>query len=258
MLRILYPKNEREEYPEHGDLRAVIPTCDVTAFFNPETSILILKRRPYTGNLNTETSGDSKKAFQHCGDVLVQLNEHHKSTAAQFSTQSMNAQIEGSAHELQEEDAWYTGQRSGYPLAHLYRCARPSEDQMLQRHILWLNSFLHTLAGSRFRLALPRQSWCCCGVAVQLDTNCSLCINKFVCHAQNVLMSCRRRKPLLIATACCSTTSLMQRRARPAAMPMLRALAGTRLMLTLESPACPGQLCCCASECTSVTVALYI
>jgi len=37
---------------------------------NPETSILIQKCHQYTGNLNSETSGDSKNAFLYCGGVL--------------------------------------------------------------------------------------------------------------------------------------------------------------------------------------------
>ena len=37
----------------------------------PEKCILIQKRHPYTGNLNSETSGDSKNTFLHCGDVSV-------------------------------------------------------------------------------------------------------------------------------------------------------------------------------------------
>ncbi len=41
-----------------------------TALFNPETSVLIQKRHPYTANLNSETLGDSKNATLHCGDVL--------------------------------------------------------------------------------------------------------------------------------------------------------------------------------------------
>ncbi len=41
------------------------------ALFNPKTSILIQKCDPYTGNLNSEMSGDSKNAFQHCGDRLA-------------------------------------------------------------------------------------------------------------------------------------------------------------------------------------------
>ena len=45
--------------------------------FNPKTSILIQKCHPYTGNLNRETSGDSKNAFLHCGDVLAQLAATH-------------------------------------------------------------------------------------------------------------------------------------------------------------------------------------
>ncbi len=41
------------------------------ALFNPKTSILIQKCDPYTGNLNSEMSGDSENAFQHCGDRLA-------------------------------------------------------------------------------------------------------------------------------------------------------------------------------------------
>ncbi len=66
------------------DYQHSVPVCDlqceiwlkpcqlmreVWALFNPETSISIQKRHPYTGNLNSETSGDSKNAFLHCGDV---------------------------------------------------------------------------------------------------------------------------------------------------------------------------------------------
>ena len=46
-----------------------------TAFLDPDTSILIQKRHPYTGNLNRETSGDSKNVFLLCGDVLDCTNE---------------------------------------------------------------------------------------------------------------------------------------------------------------------------------------
>ena len=42
-----------------------------SALFHPKTSILIQKRHPYAGNLNSETSGDSKNALLHCGDALV-------------------------------------------------------------------------------------------------------------------------------------------------------------------------------------------
>ena len=38
--------------------------------FNSETSNPIQKRHPYTENLNSETSGNSRYAFLHCGDVL--------------------------------------------------------------------------------------------------------------------------------------------------------------------------------------------
>ncbi len=40
------------------------------ALFNPEASIFIQKRHPYTGNLNPKTSGDSKNTFLHCANVL--------------------------------------------------------------------------------------------------------------------------------------------------------------------------------------------
>ncbi len=41
-----------------------------TALFNPKTTTLVQKRHPYTGNLNSETPGDSKNALLHCEDVL--------------------------------------------------------------------------------------------------------------------------------------------------------------------------------------------
>ena len=41
----------------------------LVALFIPETSIIIQKRRPHNGYLNSETPGDSKNAFLHCGDV---------------------------------------------------------------------------------------------------------------------------------------------------------------------------------------------
>ncbi len=46
---------------------------ELSALLNPKTSILIQKRHLYTGNPNSETSGDNKNAFSHCGDVLVPL-----------------------------------------------------------------------------------------------------------------------------------------------------------------------------------------
>jgi len=42
------------------------------ALLNPETSNLTPKCHPYTGNLNRETSGDSKNALLHCGGVWDQ------------------------------------------------------------------------------------------------------------------------------------------------------------------------------------------
>jgi len=41
-----------------------------TALFTHKISILIQKRYPYTGNLNSERPGDSKNVFLHWGDVL--------------------------------------------------------------------------------------------------------------------------------------------------------------------------------------------
>ena len=40
------------------------------ALFNPEPAVLIQKRHPYTGDLNSETPGDSTNAFLHWGYVL--------------------------------------------------------------------------------------------------------------------------------------------------------------------------------------------
>ncbi len=43
------------------------------ALFNPETSMLVQKRHPYTGNLKSETPGHRKSAFLHWGDVAIPL-----------------------------------------------------------------------------------------------------------------------------------------------------------------------------------------
>lgn len=51
-----------------------LPAIARSALFNPNTSILIKKRHSYTGNLNSETPGDSKNAFLHWGDVLGQTS----------------------------------------------------------------------------------------------------------------------------------------------------------------------------------------
>ena len=42
----------------------------IIALLNPSMSISIQKCHPHTRNLYSETSGDSKHAFLHCGDVL--------------------------------------------------------------------------------------------------------------------------------------------------------------------------------------------
>ena len=47
---------------------------DIMALFNPEISVLIQKHHPYTGNLNSETLGDSKNAFLHRGGVLARFS----------------------------------------------------------------------------------------------------------------------------------------------------------------------------------------
>ena len=44
----------------------------VDALSNPKTSISFQKRHYYTGNVNSETSGESRNALLHCGDVLAQ------------------------------------------------------------------------------------------------------------------------------------------------------------------------------------------
>ncbi len=41
----------------------------IIALFNPEASVLIQKRHPCTGSLNSETSADSKHVLLFCGEV---------------------------------------------------------------------------------------------------------------------------------------------------------------------------------------------
>jgi len=55
---------------DHLALLASPTSGTVTALFNPRKSILIQKCHPYTGNLNSETLGDSKNAFLHWGNAL--------------------------------------------------------------------------------------------------------------------------------------------------------------------------------------------
>lgn len=45
-----------------------VPT---SARLNPETSIVVQKHHPYTGNLNSAMSGDGQNAFLHCGEVGI-------------------------------------------------------------------------------------------------------------------------------------------------------------------------------------------
>jgi len=56
------------------------PCSETTALSNPEMSILIHRRHPYTENLKRETSGACKDAFLHCGDVLAPLLFPHESS----------------------------------------------------------------------------------------------------------------------------------------------------------------------------------
>ena len=44
--------------------------CSPCALFNPEPSTSTQQCHPYTGNLNSQTSGDSQNAFLHWGDAL--------------------------------------------------------------------------------------------------------------------------------------------------------------------------------------------
>ncbi len=63
-----------------------LATLEKEALSNPKTSISIQKRPPYTGNLNSETSGHSKNAFLRCGDVL----ENHNSICDSCSLLHVN------------------------------------------------------------------------------------------------------------------------------------------------------------------------
>ncbi len=48
------------------------PDVSTAALFNPKMSVVIQKRHFYTGNLNSETLGDSKNTLLHWGDVSGQ------------------------------------------------------------------------------------------------------------------------------------------------------------------------------------------
>ncbi len=51
----------------HGRLQATLchNTHNYRLYFSPKASVAIQKRHPYTGNLISETPGDSKTAFLH-------------------------------------------------------------------------------------------------------------------------------------------------------------------------------------------------
>ena len=58
-----------------------IHKCSLSALFSLKASILIHKCHPYTGNLNSETPGDSKNAFLHREDVLGHEHRSNKHSA---------------------------------------------------------------------------------------------------------------------------------------------------------------------------------
>jgi len=60
-----YKKFLYEPFPVESSL------LDQVLFSIAKTSILIQKRHPYTGNLNSETLVDSKNAFLHWGDAFA-------------------------------------------------------------------------------------------------------------------------------------------------------------------------------------------
>ncbi len=64
-------QNTRNQYYCEVSSRGAATLIFLQALLNPETSILIQKRHSHTRNLNSETPGDSKNAFLHCGDVLA-------------------------------------------------------------------------------------------------------------------------------------------------------------------------------------------
>ncbi len=84
------PKSSDTQYlwvldPIDGTKSFITGTQHQQALLNPETSILIQKRHSYTRNLNSETPGDSKITFLHCGDVLGQHGTQHSGFAVPVS-----------------------------------------------------------------------------------------------------------------------------------------------------------------------------
>ena len=54
-------------------------TSDLSALLSsPKTSTSNQTHHPYTGNLISETSGDSDNTLLQCGDVLATLHMHHQ------------------------------------------------------------------------------------------------------------------------------------------------------------------------------------
>ena len=59
----------------HGILSEAVYALEAEVSPANDTSchrhLFLILKRPYTGNVNREMSGDRKNAFLHCGDVLV-------------------------------------------------------------------------------------------------------------------------------------------------------------------------------------------
>ena len=67
------------------------------ALLNPEISTSIQIHHPYTGNLNSETPGDSKNTFLHCGDVLGLLSVQLSTFDADWHESAIKKELMGSS-----------------------------------------------------------------------------------------------------------------------------------------------------------------
>jgi len=100
-------------------------TCSCTqhetlsALFNPKTSILI----PYTGDLHSESPGDSKNAFLHWGDVLADV---HKLKHEQHVSSTCFAALLHSSQLLHCYLALHTTRHHFHPKTSLFLQKRPS------------------------------------------------------------------------------------------------------------------------------------
>jgi len=109
-------------------------TCSCTqretlsALFNPKASVSIQKRYPYTGNLNSESPGDSKNAFLHWGDVLADV---HKPKHEQHVSSSWFAALLHSSQLLHCYLALHTTRDHFHPKTSLFLQKRPSYSRNL-------------------------------------------------------------------------------------------------------------------------------